>query len=96
MRKIGLYQIRDNKAEMVAGPIMAAKAEAVAVREFTKIIRNTDTMPGQHPEDYDLMKIGDQDEETGQVSAQLPTVILNGKTYLDSMTTSEPSAERGN
>lgn len=79
MRITTLYQVYDCVAQMVHGPILAQSNERAAVRMFTDALMNDKTSLGQHPEDYDLMEVGTQDEETGIITAAAaPRAILQG------------------
>jgi hypothetical protein len=82
-RHITLYQIRDITADMVVGPIMAMYHPAQAVRQFTDLVKDPTTLIGKHPEDYELIELGRQDENTGTLDAfNTPVRILDGATLL--------------
>lgn len=67
MRLTNLYQMYDNEAQAVAGPIIIEKRDAPAIRAFHGVLGNDKTLPGQYPEHFELRLIGQQDEETGHL-----------------------------
>lgn len=50
--------IRDNVAQDLAGPITIVRHEAQAIRFFSDIAVDPQTMIYRHPTDYDLIQIG--------------------------------------
>lgn len=62
-----LYQLYDKTAQATGGPIMAEKHDAVAIRHFTAVLKNTETLPGKYPEHFELWCIGEENEETGLI-----------------------------
>lgn len=82
MNKKRLYQVYDNRAGSIAGPIMAERIDAPAIRTFFDILKNPQTLPGQHPDDFDLIIVGQQDEETGVIDAWTqPDIIVTGEQW---------------
>lgn len=69
MARIRLYQLYDTVSETVVGPIMAQHRDAAAIRGFNEILADTRTEPGQHPADFNLLCLGEQDTETGEIIA---------------------------
>lgn len=94
MRKNELYQLYDKTARSVAGPIMMQKHAAPAIRDFHSILANTDTMPGRYPEQFDLLHVGTQDEETGTLAAVEPRPVATGAAWREARL-AEEAAQRG-
>ncbi len=69
--KLGIYAIRDNLAVQVSGPRLCVN-DKVAEREFVNTVKvNT--------KDYDLIKLGEYDNETGIIlAAKSPIIIVSG------------------
>lgn len=67
MRTIALYALLDLTARQTGGPIMAFNHDAAAIRAFHDTLQNKDILPGKYPEQFDLIKIGHQDEDTGGI-----------------------------
>lgn len=78
MRLANLYQMYDNLAQSVAGPIIIEKRDAPAIRAFHGVLANKDTLPGQYPDNFELRHIGVQDEETAQLTVMQPQTIATG------------------
>lgn len=72
----------DTEAQSVAGPILIEKRPAPAIRAFHSVLANDKTMPGQYPQHFELRYVGDQDEDTGQITATRPETIATGIAWL--------------
>lgn len=83
MRQTNLYQIFDLTAEAVVGPIMLEKALGAAIRSFTSVLSNKNTFPGQYPEQFTLLFIGVQDDETAEITGQPVCVVATGRQWLE-------------
>lgn len=96
MAKTRLYQLFDTKAHSAAGPIMAAKRDAVVIREFHQVLGTPNTLPGMHPEDFQLMHIGEQDEETLRIEP-LTTILVvaTGSGWLEQQQRDQAAREAG-
>lgn len=73
-----LYQIYDKKAESVVGPIMSCKADAVAIRAFSDNMRQADSPLAQHPEDFDLLLIGEQGDSGHIYNNERTETLMQG------------------
>lgn len=82
-RQITLYQIYDDRAQITHGPILGNTRDAAAIRIFNEILSRKDTEPGRYPADFTLLKIGYQDENTGQLAVENPEVIATGTDWLE-------------
>lgn len=92
MKNVHLYQIKDHIGHTMAGPIMTVMHEAAAVRYFMDMLRDNTTMIGKHPEDYSLVFLGYQDDETGAIDPrENPLTILKGSTWAEAQTPTENS-----
>lgn len=83
MRTVMLFQIFDTVGQTVIGPIIPAHHQAKAIRDFTDILADPKTTLGTHPDDYELLQIGIQDEETGSLDPMVgrPEPVLTGKQW---------------
>lgn len=88
MRK-GLYVIIDRKAEEMLGNVIhVTRAEAPAVRSFDDAARMPNSIIGQHPEDFDLVRLGFLEEDnTLTVDTE---VILKGSTWAAAQDANNP------
>lgn len=62
----GLFSIYDKKLCAYMQPYFSANT-ATALRAFSDACKDTETMLAQHPEDFQLCKIGDYDDQTGNI-----------------------------
>lgn len=83
--KTGLYQIFDRIATMPASPIVGFQREEAAIRWFQEVYNTKDTPINKYPEDHTLMKLGEQDIESGAIDAHLPTPVYDGRTMLEQL-----------
>jgi len=66
----------------VIGPIITAHHPAAAVRHFTDLLGDKSTVLASHPEDYQLLRLGTQDEATGLIDNLLdPEPVLTGRQW---------------
>uniref|UniRef100_A0AAU8B1F3 Nonstructural protein n=1 Tax=Dulem virus 149 TaxID=3145626 RepID=A0AAU8B1F3_9VIRU len=61
------FSVYDKKSESFNTPFFAP-TYGVAVRSFTDLALNRETVVGQHPEDFDLYCVGSFDDSTGNVA----------------------------
>ena len=81
MSETYLFCIRDNKAETCDGPIIKHRSEKAVIRDFHRLLNDKNTEPGRYPEDYDLLRIGTQDESTGQITPHTPETLAYGREW---------------
>lgn len=62
-----MYSVRDQKAEVFNLPFYS-KTHGEAERNFTQLVNDEKSMPGNYPDDYDLYWIGDYNDQTGVVT----------------------------
>jgi len=61
-----MYSVRDSKGEFFYPPAFH-KTHGEAERSFLNVAKNTESIIGKNPEDYDLYYVGDYDERTGKL-----------------------------
>lgn len=84
MRK-NLYQAKDNVGRALVGPIFAERDDAPAVRTFTDAFRDERTMFYSHPEDFDLLCLGEYDDSDGTMlvgTGEYPRVVVTGRAIV--------------
>ena len=64
-----IYTIRDKVAEEV-GPLFQAKNDAVAIRQFKQLIKDS-----ENPEEYELLCLGDFNDQTIELETSKVKVI---------------------
>lgn len=75
MAVVKMFSVLDVKADLYASPFCFG-AVGQAVRAFSDLVQDPNTMPGRHPEDYKLVQIGEFDDVSGEVRAISPHVSL--------------------
>lgn len=81
MSTVKLYQMYDTVSMQTAGPILADTRDESATRMFTDVLNRAETLPGQYPDDFCLMHIGEQNTDTGEISPCDPQVIFTGRVW---------------
>lgn len=61
----GIYAMRDEKVGFLAPALDAT--DASAMRSFADAISNRDSLPGLHPADFSLYRVGDYDTDSGRI-----------------------------
>lgn len=82
MASLKLYQMYDHVAMEVIGTIIAANRDEVVIRQFCEVLARPETLPGQYPEDFALMVIGEQNRDTGELTATDPQIVYTGRVWL--------------
>lgn len=74
--------IRDQAMAAFQNPI-AVNAVGLAVRSFGDEVNNPESPMNAHPEDYELFKLADYDEETGRlIPLDSPESLVRGKDVI--------------
>ena len=82
MAKTKLYTLIDTEAQLT-GPIMQHRREAPAIRDFHSVFTLKDSQPAKYPEQFNLICLGEQDDETGQITPYTPPeVVATGAEWL--------------
>jgi len=70
-----LCVVRDRLAEAI-GPVMLFPAVPAAIRSFSDLALDPQTMVHRHPADFDLLQIATIDEGSGEIAPCSPPVVL--------------------
>lgn len=81
MSIVKLYQMYDSVSMQTAGPILADSRDESATRMFTDVLKRPETLPGQYPDDFSLMHIGEQNTDTAEITPCKPQVIYTGRLW---------------
>lgn len=83
--RIGIYAILDTKAEALIGGLQLHKHVAAAIRQFSDIALDPQTMIHRHPEDFTLIHLGDI-TETNVIEAHYDyIVVITGSAWAAAM-----------
>lgn len=88
-----LYQMYDLTAQATSGPIISEKRDGPAIRAFSAVLANKETLPGQYPDQFELRLVGIQDEETGQIDAGIPYTVATGRQWNETQLAPETRLE---
>lgn len=74
--KIGVYSMRDQLSGFLT-PTFELN-DQIAIRNFSYAIKKPDTLLFASAKDFDLIKIGEFDSDTGELTPISPTVVCQG------------------
>lgn len=75
------YCIHDVKAEAYNQPFFAP-AKGAAIRDFSALVNDGESMVAKYPHDYTLFEVGSFDMERGTLEAIVPLSLGNGLEYV--------------
>lgn len=78
--KYGLYSVLDRKTGFL--PVNADQNDQSARRNFEHAIQQPGIL-NTHSEDFVLYKVGEFDNETGDVTHLIPTIICEGYVFKE-------------
>lgn len=85
-----VYSIFDSASGVYDKPTFA-NSDAEIIRAFGDICASADHPIGMHPDDYTLMRIGEFDNNTGEIKPEVPVKLING---LESVATGQTVDQR--
>lgn len=83
--KLGAYSIFDKKADVYSKPFFVGQ-DGEASRMFIDLVNDSKTTLHRHPEDYSLYRIGEFNDNSGEIIKCLPKHITNATTVKKSET----------
>lgn len=72
----------DTVSMQVFGLIIPANRDEAVIRQFTEVLERPETLPAQYPEDFSLIQIGEQNQDTGELTPIEPRIIYTGRVWL--------------
>lgn len=90
-----LFQIHDQTAMQVGGPIMAASRAEAVIRQFAELLADKTSLPGKYPEDFILLELGEQDLTSGEITPCDPKTIYTGRVFLRQQAHAAAKADGG-
>jgi len=85
--KLSLYSVYDLVAKTYTAPY-AAQSDAIAIRSLLTAVRDPNSTLSQHPHDFRLFKLAAWNDESGEITVDLPVLIIN---VIDLIPTKETS-----
>lgn len=80
-----IYALYDRKAQYYLPPF-TVRSDGEAHRTFTEAVMQSDTPISQYPADFDLVRIGSIDLESGMLAPTengMPVLMINGLVCLE-------------
>ena len=77
-----LYCLIDVTANCTFGPVMMARNDAEMIRYFRDLIQDRKTLPGQHPQDFNLYLTASFDDHSGLITADEELTLISTGTQL--------------
>ena len=77
-----MYSIYDRVANAYVQPFYAVN-HGSALRSFTEAANSNDSNINKAPHDYILYYVGEWDEATGQIEADIPEKLVHGNEVID-------------
>lgn len=81
MRKL-MMVFRDAKTGRFQAPILCPATPGEAERTALEFWKSEGTMIGKYPNDFPMYNVGAFDDETGQVTVEVPTLFLEATQLL--------------
>lgn len=78
----GIYAVYDIIAKTIVGPLMMMNRDEPAIRIFTDALADKALTLGQHPADYELLKLAHINEDTPEIQPYETQTIITGKQWL--------------
>jgi hypothetical protein len=75
--KMNVYSIYDTAAAVYLRPFFM-QSDGQALRSFSDIANDAEHDIGRHPEDYTLVRIGDFNDQNGQLIPESPESLITG------------------
>lgn len=84
-----LYVVYDKQTQCVAGPVITVRHQAEAIRAFTALILDKQTVPGQYPLDYVLMFLGQLDDNHPAITGSEYVTVISGADVVAGITSAQ-------
>lgn len=75
----GIYVVYDNKAMVFSTRLLVYVADGAATREFSDVVNTPDSPYFNHPEDYELVRIGEFDQHSGAIDSEHHQTVMTGR-----------------
>lgn len=79
--KLLVFSVRDLKASAYMQPFFMQKI-GQAMRAFGDTVQDGKSVLGKHPEDFELFKIGEFDDESGELKTMKPEYIARAGDFV--------------
>ena len=76
-----MFSVFDSKAAVFGTPFFMQR-EAAAIRAFSDLANDPQTMVGKHPEDFALFHVGDFDDDTAGFNSVKPRNLVTAASMV--------------
>lgn len=90
--KTKIFSLHDGKAQMFQTPFFMPTL-GMALRAFTDLCNEADTMVSRHPEDYCLYEIGEYDDADASFSPLIPIKLVGTAQEFKKLRQDKPRPE---
>lgn len=84
MSKLNLYAVYDKKAQTYNTPVVIVN-DAVAIRQIRALVRDSQSVFTQFPDDFALCKVAEFDQTTGDILPMSEVVLSTFEGLRDSV-----------
>jgi len=84
-----IYAIRDVVADALVGGLHLHAHEAAAVRFFSDVASDPQTLVARHIADHELVFLGGIQTDTGLIDSVVPHVVITGQAWAAARVTTE-------
>lgn len=81
--KLKVFALFDSKAAYYGTPFFLQN-KMVAMRSFSDLVKDPQSMVSKHPEDFNLYEIGEYDDSTGVMKSEPPLALGNATQFVTS------------
>jgi hypothetical protein len=81
--KENIYCLYDKKSQIALKPFLVHRNDVAPLRETQDVVANKDTVIHKHPQDFDLICVGEIDLESLEVTGHSPRLIAQCKDMVD-------------
>lgn len=96
MARVRLYQMRDRVAGGMLSGVLLERSDAAAIRGFADAVSDVRTPMAKHPEDYDMMFLGEQEDDGTLLPVVPPILVVTGQAVSEMLNRMEAARQDAN
>lgn len=90
-----LYAVRDRVAGMCIGGVYVHRNDTAAIRMFSDIASDKQSMIAQHPHDFELLYVAKFDDDSGLcIAEERPLLVMSGESWVAAQTPDVSAPEK--
>lgn len=79
--KLKMYSLLDEKSKLFSRPFYS-NHDGEALRSFSTVCCDKESLPGKFPADFTLWKIGEWDDNTGRIDSVKPVYLAKAIDFI--------------